>query len=134
MAKQYSNRTDLQNPAAKMAATAAKGQAYGEAGKQIAAQKAVPMGASPSDVQAAQAVQTPTPIPGQVTDLTGTTERPNEPITAGMNFGEGPSSAMFGQPLNPAPGSNQALAEQVRAIAALYPNPALLQLAMDLEA
>jgi hypothetical protein len=40
---EYSNRTDLQNPAAKMAATAAKGQAYGEAGAQIASQQAVQM-------------------------------------------------------------------------------------------
>lgn len=133
MAEKYSNRTDLQNPAAKMAATAAKGQTYGEAGKQIAAQKAVPMGASPSDVQTPQVTQAPTPMPGQITDLTGMTERPNEPLTAGMNFGPGPSAAMFGQPLNPEPGSNQALAEQVRAIAALYPNPSLLQLALELE-
>jgi hypothetical protein len=134
MAQQYSNRTDLQNPVAKMAATAAKGQTYGEAGKQIAAQQAVPMGSAPTDVQAAQTPQAPTPMPGQIADLTGNTERPNEPITAGMNFGPGPSAAIFGQPLNPAPGSNQALAEQVRAIASLYPNPALLQLAMELEA
>lgn len=132
MAKQYSNRTDLSNPAAKIAATAAKGQTYGEAGKQVAAQKAVPMGSAPTDVQAAQ-VQ-PSPVPGQVSDLLGPTERPNEPITAGMNFGDGPSSAVFGPSVRPSPGSNQDLAEQLRAIASLYPNPALLQLVMDLQA
>lgn len=120
----------MQNPAAKIAASAAKGQTYGEAGKQIAAQKAVPMGSAPTDVQAAQV----TPMPGQIADLTGATERPTEPITAGMDFGPGPSSAVFGPAIRPEPGSNRDLAEQVRAIASLYPNPALLQLVMDLQA
>jgi hypothetical protein len=45
---EYPNRSDLRNPAQKLAATAAKGQAYGEAGKQMAAQQVVPMGAGPS--------------------------------------------------------------------------------------
>ena len=71
---EYPNRTDLQNPAAKMAATAAKGQTYGEAGKQIAAQKAVPMGASPTDM----APQKPRPTPGNVVDLMAPTERPED--------------------------------------------------------
>jgi hypothetical protein len=38
MAKQYPNRSDLRNPSKKLAAKAAPGQTYGEAGKQIAAQ------------------------------------------------------------------------------------------------
>jgi hypothetical protein len=129
MAKQYSNRSDLRNPAGKVAKMAAKGQAYGEAGKQMAAQSVVPVAAPPTET-----LPQPTPVPGQVTDLMAPTERPNEPITAGMDFGPGPSSAVLGPPMRPNPGSNQDLAEQVRAIASLYPNPALLQLVMDLQA
>jgi len=73
----YPNRSDLRNPAAKMAAKAAPGQTYGEAGQQIAAQQAVPMGASPSDVMAAQASK-PRPTPGNVVDLAAPTERPQD--------------------------------------------------------
>jgi len=49
MAKQYPNRSDLRNPTKKLAAQAAPGQTYGEAGKQMAAQRAVPMAAPPTD-------------------------------------------------------------------------------------
>lgn len=77
---EYPNRTDLQNPAAKMAATAAKGQTYGEAGKQIAAQKAVPMGAAPTDM----APQKPRPTPGNVVDLMAPTQRPQDEMAPVM--------------------------------------------------
>ena len=79
---EYPNRTDLQNKAGKIAAKAAKGQTYGEAGKQIAAQKAVPMAASPAD-------QVPAIQPGQLGALGRPTERPSEPVTAGAPFGPG---------------------------------------------
>lgn len=127
MAKAYPNRTDLQNPGDKVAKQAFKGQTYGEATKQMQAQSAVPIASSPTD-------QTPPPPqPGQIGGLTSPTERPNEPISSGMDFGAGPNADIFGQ-IRPEPGSNADLAERVRAIAAIYPNPALLQLAMDLEA
>lgn len=130
MAKDYPNRSDLRG--GKLPKQAATGQAYGEAGKQLAAQAVVPMAPSPSPPQ----VMAPTPpvqMPGQITDLTGTTQRPNEPATAGLDFGPGPGSEIFGSIARPAPGSNADLAERVRAIASLYPNPALLQLLMDLQ-
>jgi len=73
---EYPNRTDLQNPAAKMAATAAKGQTYGEAGQQLAAQRAVPMGAAPTDM--APQPQQPRPTPGNVVDLMAPSERPQD--------------------------------------------------------
>ena len=73
---EYPNRTDLQNPAAKMAATAAKGQTYGAAGQQIAAQQAVPMGAAPTDM--APQPQQPRPTPGNVVDLMAPSERPQD--------------------------------------------------------
>jgi hypothetical protein len=62
--KAYANRTDMNGAnvvgpqgqnlnAGKIAATAVPGQPYGAAGAQLAAQKAVPMAATPSPVQAA---------------------------------------------------------------------------------
>jgi hypothetical protein len=102
MAKQYSNRTDLQNPAKKMAATAAKGQTYGEAGKQIAAQRAVPMAAP------APAPRPRNPVaPGSMGAFNRDTTAPDEPVTAGANVGPGPNAfqagitapPMFGNPV-----------------------------------
>lgn len=88
MAKQYPNRSDLRNPAKKIAATATPGQTYGEAGKQIAAQQQIPMAASPQP-----AVALPQPVertrPGQFGPLDRPTERLNEPVTAGASFGPG---------------------------------------------
>ena len=86
MAKQYSNRSDLRHPAGTIARQAAKGQTYGEAGKQMEAQKAVPMAAAPTDQQAFQ--------PGQLGSLLRPTERPAEPVTAGASFGPGPTPRM----------------------------------------
>ena len=130
MAEQYPNRTDLQNPTQKVAKTAATGQAYGEAGKQLAAQSAVPMGASPADTAVPQL-----PQPGQLGDLTRGTERPQEPDTAGMPFGPGVGPEVFGAPMNGniGPGSVEDLIHQVRYIYSKYPNSAVLQLMMDLE-
>ena len=110
----YSNRTDLQNPAAKMAATAAKGQAYGEAGKQIAAQQAVPMGASP-------APSMPQGIaPGSMGSFDRMTERPSEPVTAGADFGAGVNMAQAGIPVV-APGFNDAI-EELKVLYRQFPN------------
>lgn len=71
----YPNRTDLQNPAAKLAAKAATGQTYGEAGQQMASQRVVPMGQAPTD---AVAPQKPRPTPGSVVDLMAPSERPQD--------------------------------------------------------
>lgn len=137
MAEQYSNRADLRNPAAKIAATAAKGQTYGEAGKQMAAQKVVPMGAAPTDVQATQQ----TAAPGQVADLTAATNRPSEPISSGADFGDGPGSEIFGLSTSPplipnlgyGPGTRQDLVDQIRFVYSKFPNPAIFQLLLNLE-
>lgn len=110
----YSNRTDLQNPAAKMAATASKGQAYGEAGKQIAAQQAVPMGGSPAPMMP-QGV-----TPGSMGSLDRMTERPSEPITAGADFGAGINQAQAGIPTI-APGFNDSL-EELKVLYRQFPN------------
>lgn len=93
MAKQYSNRTDLRNPATKVAATAAKGQAYGEAGKQLAAQRAVPM-AAPTVATAPPS--RPTVTPGSMGAFNRPTDFPQEPVTAGANIGAGPNAFQSG--------------------------------------
>lgn len=78
MAQQYPNRTDLQNPAKKIARQAAKGQQYGQASQQMAAQRAVPMAASPAD--AAPTPQRFRPTPGGLGALDRPSERPNDPL------------------------------------------------------
>lgn len=122
---EYSNRTDLQNPAAKMAATAAKGQAYGEAGAQIASQQAVPMGAPPTDMVS------PGIAPGSMGGLSRPTERPAEPITAGADFGPGPTMAQAGIATT-LPGFNETL-EELKVLFRQFPNDDLASLLSALQ-
>lgn len=127
MAEKYPNRTDLRNPAQKVAKMAAKGQAYGEAGKQLAAQSTVPMGASPMEAAP------PPPMPGQAGGFDRISERPNEPITTGMPFGAGAGQEALAAP-GGAAGSKDDLIMQLRLATARYPNPNLIQLLLMLEA
>jgi hypothetical protein len=132
MAKDYPNRSDLRG--GKMPKMAATGQTYGEAGKQMASQSAVPMAAPPTE-------NIPQFQPGQVTDLTGVSQRPNEPISAGMPFGAGPGPEVFGPTMRssqPIPtdvlgGSRQYTIDQVRNLYSRYPNSSLFQLILELE-
>ena len=121
----YSNRTDLQNPAAKIAATAAKGQTYGEAGKQLAAQKVVPMGPSPSDVQK------PVVQPGSLGAFNRETERPNEPVTAGVNMGAGPSYSEAGLPQTS--NSLDAVVQELNLLYRQFPNDDLANLISSIQ-
>lgn len=92
----YANRTDLQG--AQLPVDAPRGLPYGDRAKLISAQRAVPMG-SPG-VPTPQMGGAPgggvpggaPPIPGQVVPggLLGPTQRPNEPVTAGLPTGPGP--------------------------------------------
>jgi hypothetical protein len=125
VAEKYPNRTDLRNPAQKVAKMAAKGQAYG--GKQLAAQSTVPMGASPMEAAP------PPPMPGQAGGFDRMTERPNEPITTGMPFGAGAGQEALAAP-GGAAGSKDDLIMQLRLATARYPNPNLIQLLLMLEA
>jgi hypothetical protein len=109
------NRFDLQNPAQKIAKSAAKGQTYGKATEQMASQSAVPMGASPSDVSASRAAKQS----AKLTSIGAPTQRPDEPITAGANFGAGPNMYQAGIPMTTQ--TNMAL-EELRAIAMAFPN------------
>jgi hypothetical protein len=88
---QHLNRTDLN--VAKLPATAAPGQTYGQAGQQLAAQSAVPMGQQPTTTPGAATPPTAAPgvTPGSLGPLTAPTARPDEPLTAGAPFGAGPN-------------------------------------------
>jgi hypothetical protein len=128
----YPNRTDLNNPAKKLAVTTTPGQTYGEAGAQRRAQQAVPMGA-PQAPQVAPQQQQRQPLP--VTPLNAPSERPDEPVTAGNPLGAGPGMESLPQPMpmGTTPGSRQDLINQVRYIYSKTPNTALLQLILELE-
>jgi hypothetical protein len=117
MAKQYSNRSDLRN-SAKLPAKAAPGQTYGEAGKQIAAQKVVPMAAPPTPTPPQQ----PRVAPGSMGPLNRPTERPDEPVTAGAPFGPGRNQQLGGYM---GPRNNDPVLDELRAIYAVAPNEAL---------
>ena len=106
----------------------ASNQQYGMRLAQQKSQQAVPMGESP--VSAPQQTK-PTVRPGSLTPLTAPTARPNEPITAGADFGPGPNSAVVG--MIPQIGSKNDLAMRVRAIASQFPSAALLGLVAELE-
>lgn len=132
MAQQYPNRTDLRNPMSKAKFT---GQQYGQATQQAQAQAAVPAGPPPTDMMPAG------PIPGQVSDLTGVSQRPNEPISTGMPFGAGPGPEALGpsrvvnqgMPADVLGGSNQYVIDQVRNLYSRHPNTALFELILELE-
>lgn len=99
------------------------GQTYGEASRQQASQRAVRPG--------------PTPPPGAGVDagalsLTRPSERPNEPVTAGIAMGEGAGPEAL-EPIGMQPGSRQDTLMRLRAIVSRYPSPALLQLLYDME-
>lgn len=117
----YPNRSDLRN-AARVPIQTAKGQTYGQASQQIASQRAMPIAAAPGD----QVAQAQRPIPGTLGGLTRPSERPDEPITAGADFGAGPNAYQAGIPmmLN----QQQSAIEELRAIYQMYPSDDLLDL------
>ena len=88
MTGDYPNRSDLRNSATSTARFT--GQTYGEASAQEASQQAVRPGTSPATLQGQQAAAQ-APQPGAKA-FNRPTERPNEPLTAGANFGPGPSA------------------------------------------
>jgi len=122
MSDAYANRTDLNNPANRVAKRVVPGQTYGEGVRQMEAQRAVPIAAPPTEMGAAPQ----RPVPGTLGALTRRTERPMEPITAGAPFGAGPGPLAAGipQPVSP----SAAAIEEVRAIAMMSGNDDLLDL------
>jgi len=89
MTGDYPNRSDLRGaPQANFT-----GQTYGDAKAQREAQQAVPTGAPPTDTPGGLMLQQP--MPGAA-GFARPSERPDEPITAGADFGAGPSSLEAG--------------------------------------
>ena len=118
------NRTDLQNVAVqagkKLAVKTPPSSQYGEAAKLRRAQQAVPMGQAPTD--AVGQINAERPRPGQLGPLTRQTDFPDQPITAGADFGEGPNSLQAGIPMM----NDQDIAvNEILNIARLYPNTGL---------
>lgn len=108
--------SDVQAGTNRMAIQAATGQTYGKATEQRNAQRAVPMGTPPTEVQR--------PVPGTLGSLTRPTERPMEPITAGAPFGAGMGPVAAGIPQ---PSGDNAL-EELRMIFQMFPNDDLADL------
>jgi len=108
----YPNRTDLQG--AQLPANAPRGLPYGDRAKLIAAQRAVPMGTAPAPTpavpQGGSPPPSPAPEPGSLPFL-GQTQRPSEPVTAGLPIGPGPGpEALSANQVNPQDPIYQAVA------------------------
>jgi hypothetical protein len=111
----YPNRSDLRNPATRKVNFT--GQTYGQASAQAASQAQVPPGSSPSQVQAQRQASAQRPRPG-AQPLTGPTQRPDEPVTAGAPFGAGSSMAPVPQQLVP----YDDVLETLKMLYQMYPN------------
>lgn len=112
----YPNRSDLRN----LTARTATGQTYGKATEQMEAQRAVPMAPPPTETVR------PRVQPGGGGPLTRMSERPEEPITAGADFGPGPNSVQAGIPMAVDPDADAI--DELRAIYMAYPTPELAAL------
>jgi hypothetical protein len=82
----YSKRTDIGTPEMKMGSIA-----YGEGVETQALKSGAPLGTTPDAV--AEPQDRLRPAPTSLTGLYAETERPDEPITAGIDRGEGPGSS-----------------------------------------
>ena len=111
MPGEYSNRSDLRNPATRRVAFT--GQTYGESAAQQRAQ----------DVAAQRMANRVRP---GARPLGRPTDRPNEPITAGANFGAGPDAMQAG--IRPRMIESNDVEEQLDALYRAYPNEGLLLL------
>jgi hypothetical protein len=106
----YSNRTDLAKPKA-LPITTVPGQAYGKATEQANAQRAVPMASGP--MTAAPVASAPRPS-APIQPLFAPTSRPDEPVSAGAPWGEGPNDVST-LPANPIQEKDPAV-EMIRAL------------------
>jgi hypothetical protein len=81
----YAKRTDLKY----------KSQSYGDGVAYNAAKSGAPLPQA-SGVKTSEAPAVPAEASGPVTSLYAPTERPNEPISAGVDVGPGPGSSALG--------------------------------------
>jgi hypothetical protein len=88
----------------------------------MAAQRAVPMAAPPTDVAPTATPQQPRVAPGSMGPLSRPTERPNEPLTAGAPFGPGRTQQLGGYI---GPRNSDPILDELRALYATYPSEEL---------
>lgn len=102
--------------------SAAKGQTYGTAKKQMDAQREVPIGPSPTTYGSQ-----PPPIvqPGSLGDFARPGD-PSQPITAGADFGPGMNAVQAGIPMMG--NAREDALEEIKAIYRLYKTPGLASL------
>lgn len=113
--KAYANRSDLTGKA-----TAAP--TYGDKAAAQASLQAVPMASGASGGGAPPVVPTgpPPPVPGAL-PFNRPSDRPNEPLTAGLPIGAGPGPGVMAPAVDP-------VIETLRAAARTSPNPAVFDL------
>lgn len=119
----YTNRTDLNKPS-----LAAPPKTYGDAAASARAQQAVPLpqAGPPGGPAAGAGMQPPAgPLPGELQFGRGS-DRPMEPLTAGMNVGPGPGASATMPTVDP-------VVENLRAAARAFPNQAIFDLLERLE-
>lgn len=119
----YAQRVDLLGASKKSPVTTAKSKTYGDSVASRASQQAVPMGAAPDLAQMPVAPRRQLPT---VSPLSGPSDRPNEPITAGMNFGPGPNAQQAGIPI--VVNQQASAVDQLRQIVRMHPTDDLLDL------
>lgn len=128
--RSYANRTDLNTA---LPVTTAPGQPYGSRVAQERAQEALPMAPAPRPAMApgnprGGDLQRPGPLPGELGDFLRPTERPNEPLTAGLATGPGPGPEVLAGAFGADSG-----ADELRAIYLRFPTESLRELLEDLD-
>lgn len=134
----YPNRSDLTAQPAR----SAPNQPYGARAMQESAQRAVPMAGGPtlpavpgtSGVAAGPVGGPPPspaggPLPGAAGDFLRPSERPDEPLTAGLPVGPGAGPSALPAPHNP--GSD--ILPQLQALYAAFPSEGLREIIEDIE-
>lgn len=121
--KNYANRTDMHQPI-----RVAPGQEYGQTQALENAQRAVPLpqGQAPGGAATPTppAVAAPPALAG-AQDFTRATERPDEPVTAGLASGPGPGPEVLSTMSQP---QLDEVGQQLRQLYAASPNNDLLRL------
>lgn len=117
----------------KQAARYISGGSYGEGKDLMNIQQSAPMNAAPTTPRPAFDASMLPPLPEGITPLRALTQRPDEPITAGAPFGEGPNTTEPIIPLiNNFDANEDTVAKTIRATYAQFPSPALGRLVQQL--
>lgn len=118
----------------KQAARYISGGSYGEGKDLMNIQQSAPMNAAPATPRPAFDASMLPPLPEGITPLNSPTQRPEEPLTAGVAFGEGENAPPPVIPLiNNAIPQNDTIAKTIRDTYAAYPSPGLYNLVRKLE-